>query len=244
MRFQGKVAVVVGGAGGIGYGISKSLAEEGATVIIWDNKSEVAEKAAHELATKNKKAVAMTVNAMENDQVKQGVGKVISEHGKIDFMVCTVGGGVFRPTVNYDISFFQSQMDFNLLTVVNCFISVLPHMVEKQFGRMLCFTSALGGQPGLLAYQCGKAAVKSLIQTISAEHTKDHITVNAIMPAAVDTPLLRSAYNQAPNGEEYFNAMVAALPLGINTVENIAAEAMFILSDDAKRLTGQVFTNI
>lgn len=237
MRFKNMTAIVAGGAGGIGRGIAKSLVEEGAKVIVWDVNEELMQEAKTEINESHGSVLTMKVDVTDYNDVQQSVNRVLNDTGSLDIMVCTVGGGKFTHFADYTPEFWRKQLDFNLTTVFNCFHTALQPMIKQQFGRLLCFTSSLGGTPGLAAYQAAKASCKSLLETISSEHSKDNITANAVMPAMVLTPLTLSAFDR-PGGDEQLEQTIQRMPMGANTVENVSKTALNILDD--KRMAGQV----
>ncbi len=237
MSFKEKTAVVVGGGGGIGRGISEALAAEGAHVVIWDMNEELMKETKQMIQSNNGSVSYMKVNALDHDIVQSSADRVVEENGSIDMLVVTVGGGEFRPFSEYTSEFWNKQFSFNIDPVFNCFQVALKPMMEQKFGRLLCFISAVGGEPGLAAYQAGKAASKSLVETLSAEYTRENINVNCLMPNTVLTPLTLKAFEDLDNGEEALRQMIAGMPKGANTVENVARTVLNILGDE--RLTGQ-----
>lgn len=243
MRFKDKVAIVAGGGQGIGAAIATALAAEGAQVSVWDINEEGAKETVKEIEATNGGATATKMDALNYDQVKAGVNQVVKESGKLDIMVCTVGGGLFRPFKDFDADFWKQQVSYNLDSVFNCAHAALAPMLEKNYGKMLFFTSATGGIPNLAGYEVGKAAVESLIKTMVAELAQTKLNINAIMPGMTDTPHTRSLFT-GPEGEKRWQQTDASRPLGINKPENVAKLALYILSDEAERLTGQVIASL
>jgi NAD(P)-dependent dehydrogenase (short-subunit alcohol dehydrogenase family) len=244
MRFKGKKAVVVGGAeGSIGQAIAFGLGAEGAQVCIWDINVESAEKTAKQIADAGGQAKVMKVNALHYDDVKGAVARTIKQFGGIDFMVDTVGGGVFKSFKEYTPEFFKQQLEFNGVTVFNCAHNILPHFVEKNAGKMVFFTSATGGTAGLAGYQTGKAVLESLVKTMVAEVAKTKININAVLPGIVPTPLTLGAFKaMGMDGEKTLAGMAKQNPRGLNSTENVAGVVLFLLSAEADRLTGQIIT--
>jgi len=237
MNYEDKVAIVAGASQGLGLGVAEALAGKGAQVIIWSNNEEKLQKAVAGLAEKGLTATYMKVDVTDYDQVQLAVDKVVEENGKLDIMVASVGGGNFGPFVGYTPEFWHQQINYNLSTVFNCFHVALKPMLAQSFGRLLCFMSTTGGTPMLAAYGASKGAVKGMMETIAVEHEKDHVTANAIMPGLVLTPKSMMAFS-GPGGEERLQQTLSRMPLGANTVENVARTALNVLEDD--RLTGQV----
>lgn len=244
MRFKGKKAVVVGAADkSIGQAIAKQLAAEGAEVCIWDINTESAGITAKAITDAKGKVKVMEVNAMEAASLKGAVEASIKEMGGIDYMVDTVGGGVFKQFAEYEDGFFEQQVAFNGFTMANCARAILPHFTEKGEGKMLFFISATGGTPGLAGYQAGKAIIKSVMETLVAELAGTKININALLPGIVATPLTINAFAAMGLGEQEVQASLGARnPRGLNTQEEVAKVACWILSEEADRLTGQLIT--
>lgn len=242
MRFKDKKAVVVGAAEkSIGQAIAKGLAAEGAKVCIWDINIESAQKTAKQIADAGGQAKVMKVNALDYGSVKGAAEATIKEFGSIDYMVDTVGGGVFKGLNEYTPDFFKQQLEFNGVTVFNCAHTILGHFMEKNEGKMLFFISATGGTPGLAGYQAGKAVLESLIKTMVAEVAGTKININAIMPGIVPTPLTLGAFQAMGMDEKQVHeTMGAQNPRGLNSPKEVAGLALFILSAEADRLTGQI----
>lgn len=239
MKFNGKTAIVAGGGQGIGAAIARQLAADGAQVMVWDINEKGAMDVAAGISADQGKAKAARVDALDHAKVKEGVEQVVSEFGKLDIMVCSVGGGKFVPFQQCTPEFFQQQVNFNLNPVFNCARAALDPMLERNYGKMLFFTSVTGGEAYLSAYQAGKAGVNSLIQTLVAELAQTRLNINAIMPNLTDTPLGRGSFSELPNGDELWQEY-ANRPRGINTPESVAKMAAFLVSDEAERLTGQI----
>lgn len=236
--FQNKTAIVAGGAGGIGKEISRALESEGANVIVWDLNEDSLKDIEQDIIVSNGSLETMQVNALDYSEINKSVEQIKTNHSSVDIMVVCVGGGHDNYFVDTTEEFWRKELDYNLTTVFNCFHNVIQTMINQQNGRLLCFTSSLGGQPGMATYQVAKAGCKSLIETIAAEHGKDNITANAIMPGFVLTPYVQSSLDNEPGGKEKMEEFLQHFPLGPNTPENVARTALNILEDE--RLTGQV----
>lgn len=242
MKFEGKVAVVVGAAQGIGAAIASALAADGAHVEAVDLNMEGASKTARGIEAAGGSAHARQLDVLDYAQVEAAVDDTVAKRGQIDFLITSVGGGKYTPLTEYTPELFDQQVRFNLYPVFNTARAVLPHMIERDSGRMLFFTSTTGGTPGLAGYGVGKAGVESLIKTLVAElaQTTSKVTVNALMPGTVDTPLTRGAFDALPNGTEMLEQMSSSIPHGLGTPEEVASSAVYILSEEARRVTGQV----
>jgi 3-oxoacyl-[acyl-carrier protein] reductase len=208
----------------------------GAQVCVWDIDVDSAKKAVGE------KAKFMKVDALDHKAVKSATEEAIKEMGGIDILVGTVGGGrvsVMLPDMDADT--FWSEVAFTGLSMFICAQSVLGHFMGKGEGKMLFFTSATGGVPGLTGYGAGKAVLESVMKSIQAETGGTKISVNAILPGIVGTKLTKGFFeSQGMDGKEMLTALGAANPRGLNTPEEVAGVALFLLSSEGDRLKGQI----
>lgn len=245
MRFTDKVAIVAGASpGSIGEAIAVDLAAEGANVQVWDINEDGANETVKKIEASKGKANALKVDALDYAQVNVGVKQVVKDFGKLDIMICTVGGGKMMPFEHCSADFFKQQMDFQIVPVFNCAHTALAAMKEKNYGYMLFMVSSTGGAPVLPGYQAGKAAVQSLIQSVAAEMEmfRINININGVLPAMVDTPLTRGTFASMPNGEKRLADMIAQKARGISKPDYVSKVSLFLVSDDAYRVSGQVLT--
>lgn len=246
MRFKEKVAIVAGAGQGIGEGIAVALAAEGAQVMVWDINKDTAQEIVKKIQTAKGNATAVKMDALNYDQVKAGVDQVIKEFGRLDIMVCTVGGGKMKEFKDPDSAdFIKKQVEFNLYPVVNCAHAAYAPMLEKNSGGMLFFSSATGGIPAMAGYQMGKAAIESMVKTMVAEleNKKSRVSINVISPGVTETPLTVNHFLSMPGGEKIWEIQKGRRPHGVQTSADVAKLALFLLSDDAQRVTGQVLTS-
>lgn len=237
MRFENQVAIIAGGAGGIGKAIALQLANEGAKVIVWDLNEEALKETKNEIETNGGVAETNSVNVMSYEIVETAVNEVVEKFGRVDIMVACVGGGTFKPLVEYTNDFWNHQINYNLNTTFNCLHTALKHMVKQNYGRLFCFMSTTGGVPGLAGYGAAKAGCKALLESIHAEHCKQHITINAVLPSFTPTPFTMKTF-QGEAGKAQFDAIAARMPLGPNTPENVAATVLDLLANE--RCSGQI----
>ena len=240
MRFENKIAIVAGGAGGIGKGVSKALAKEGAQVVVWDIKQELLDKITEEITNDGGKVDTAIVDILDYDCVAKAVNETAEKYGRLDILVSCVGGGHFKPFIEYTPEFWQKELQYNVGSVFNCFNNALKVMLKQNYGRLLCFMSTTGGTPGLTAYGAAKAGCKAIIENIKAEYVKNGITANAVMPNFTDTPFAMSAFDDTPAGKAALEYTLSLSPLGINKPEYVAKTVLNVLDDD--RLTGQIIS--
>ncbi len=244
MKFKGKNAVIVGAAqNSIGRAVALELAKNGVDICIWDINTESAEKTSKEIQDAGGKAAVKKVNAMDYNSVKSVTEETIEEMGCIDYMVDTVGGGVFKGLPDYDFDFFKQQVEFNGYTMFNCAHNIMGHFSERNTGKMLFFISATGGTAGLAGYQAGKAVMKSLMETMVAELAGKLININCVLPGICPTELTLGAFRAMGMDEQaVHDTMGPRNPRGLNSPEEVAQVACFLLADETDRITGHVIT--
>jgi 3-oxoacyl-[acyl-carrier protein] reductase len=244
-RLKGSVAIVTGGARGLGYGIASNLAVEGAAlVVLLDiNQSEIDEAVAQlteEIGVKNNaKFVGFACDVTNTEQVASTVRHIatISPTGRIDILVQSAGvvGQTNLKTHEVQPSNFDLVMSVNVKGIFNGCQAVIPYMLKQKYGRIINIASIAGkeGNAGMLAYSTSKAAVIGLTKTIGKEYALDGITCNAIAPAVVRTKMV------ADMPEAQVTYMTDKIPMKrCGKVEEIAALACYIASEDAGFTTG------
>jgi len=240
MRFQDKVAIIAGGAGGIGKAVSLGLVKEGAKIIVWDLNVESLHEMEKEINELGGNVAIASIDVTDYYAVETAVNEVVKQYGRLDIMISCVGGGTFKPLIEYTPEFWLKEQNYNLNSVFNCFHTSLKHMVKQEYGQLFCFMSTTGGVPGLAGYGAAKAGCKALMDNIKAEHSRQHITVNAVLPSFTPTPFSMKTFNETPEGKAQYQSIVSRMPLGPNTVENVAKTVLDLL--DNERISGQVVT--
>jgi 2-dehydro-3-deoxy-L-rhamnonate dehydrogenase (NAD+) len=227
-RFHGQKAVVTGGASGIGQAVAERLAAEGAAVSVWDRAAPVG-KAAHSVVLDLTDAAAVEAAAKATVEALDG----------IDVLVCSAGvAGLIATTWEYPLEEWHKVFDININALFYCNRAVVPYMREKDYGRIVNIASIAGkeGNPNACAYSASKAAVIGLTKSLGKELAKTKITVNAVTPAAVRTPI----FDQIT--QEHIDFMLSKIPMGrLGTVEEIAAAVLFLASEECSFTTGAVF---
>ena len=244
MGFRDKVAIVAGGGGGIGQGIAEALGAEGAKVVIWDVNEAGAKDTEKRIKEKGGQAYVMKVDVLKYDETKAAVDQVVVQFGQVDILVTTVGGGPFKPFKDYTPEFWRKQMEYNADSTFNCCHAVIGPMIKRNYGRILVLNTGAIGMANLAAYGAGKAASKSLVETLAAELAPNNITANSMTPGLVLTPLTTGAYAALPGGDKILEQTIKSLPWGANTPENVAKLALYLVSDDAARVTGQTVNTV
>ncbi|HVU11080.1 MAG TPA: SDR family NAD(P)-dependent oxidoreductase [Phototrophicaceae bacterium] len=239
-RFEGQVAVVTGGASGIGLGIGKRLAGEGATVILADVNNGTLTEAQKTLQTDGLVVETALLDVTDEAQVNSVLDGVIARHGRLDVMVNSAGipGKTATKVVDYDLATFQRVLNINLTGSFIMTKAAIQRMLPRSYGRILLLASMGGkdGNPGMAGYASSKAGVFGLVKGIGKEYATSGITVNGIAPAVIATPL------NANTAQEMLDYMTKLIPMGrLGTVEEVAALAAWIVSPEATFNTGFVF---
>jgi 3-oxoacyl-[acyl-carrier protein] reductase len=240
LGLKGRVALVTGGAAGIGAAIAKTLAREGAIVWIADRDGAAAEEGATSLRSEGLEARATAMDVTDADLVARAVGEAAAEHGRLDVLVCNAGilkTGAFRDAPASD---WDSAIAVNLSGVVHCVQAALPGMVARGYGRIVNIASVSamrgGGSIGNVVYGTTKAGVVALTMGLARELGPSGITVNAVAPAVADTPMTRSSLDP-----DTIERIVARIPLRrLAKPGDIADLVAFLASDRAAFINGAV----
>lgn len=240
MKLKNKIAIVTGGAQGLGEAIVVRLAHEGAHVIIWDLQTEKAQNLAQQLNNEG-----FSVEVMENidiislDSVENAAKEIIKKHQKIDILVNNAGIIRDASMKKMTLEQWQSVIDVNLNAVFCCTKAVLPAMVAQNSGKIVNISSVVGiyGNFGQSNYVASKSAIIGLTKTWARELGKNGINVNAIAPGAIETPILATV------PAEIKAQFVAKIAVGrIGQPEDIANTCLFLVSEEASFITGQTIT--
>lgn len=239
-RFDGQVALITGGAQGIGLGIAMRLGSEGAGIALMDQNGGQLQS-----ARKTLEEAGITCHTLEADvahraSVDRAVAETVERMEKIDVLVTAAGitGETNRLTHEVDPEDFDHVLDVNLRGMFLCIHAVLPHMVQAGYGRIVNIASISGkdGNAGMLAYSTSKAAVIGMTKVIGKEYAQQGITCNAIAPAVVRTAMVDAL------PEEQVKYMTDKIPMGrTGEIEEIAAVVAFAASREASFTTGFTF---
>lgn len=236
-RIDGKVAIVTGGAQGIGQGICFRLAEEGAKVAILDVNSEAAKKTAQEIEKSGGTALALKVDVTQSSEVDAAVKQVLSKFGKIDILVNNAGISLVSKVANMTDEIWDRTLDVNLKGVFLCCRAVIPHMKERKYGKIINLASvlALRGSMYYAHYGATKAGVVAFTQGLAVELGPHNINVNAVGPGVIDTPM--ADHDVAPEVRQRLQKRIPMRRIGVP--RDIADAVLFLASDEASYITGQ-----
>jgi NAD(P)-dependent dehydrogenase (short-subunit alcohol dehydrogenase family) len=232
---EGRIAVVTGGAQGIGRAVAERLAASGATLSLWDRDAALLAETAGALASCHHVALDVT----DWPAVAAAARATEDALGRIDILVACAGiSGPNAPLVDYDPAAWRQVMAVNLDGVFHCCKAILPGMIARDYGRVVNVASVAGkeGNPNASAYSASKAGVIALTKSLGKETAGRNIAVNCITPAAARTRI----FDQMTS--EHIDYMLSKIPRGrFVTVDEIAAMVAWLVSEENSFTTGAAF---
>ena len=237
-----KVAVVTGGASGIGLAIAQRLGADGIAVAVLDLDGGAAEETSAKLGAAGGRAMGLAVDVTDRPAVESAVAEVAGHLGPPTILVNNAGLQGFDRFLSITPERWARILDVNLTGTFHCCQVVLPHMLEAGWGRIvnISSSSAQGGQPLMAHYVASKAAVIGLTKSLALEFGPKGITVNTIPPGFIDTPMLRDSEAKGLLGGPVADHEARTPVRRIGRPEDIAAATAFLVSDEASYVTGQV----
>jgi 3-oxoacyl-[acyl-carrier protein] reductase len=235
MDLSGRVAIVTGGARGIGREIALKLAEVGATVVVSDIAE--AEPVAEEIRAMKRQSQAVQADVSSAADVTKLVEKVISNYGRVDILVNNAGIARDQLLLRMSDEDWDAVLKVNLKSVFLCTRAVLRQMIKQRWGRIISISSIVGivGNPGQANYASAKAGIIGFTRTIAREVGSRGITANAIAPGFIETKMTQQL------GEEQRQELMRRIPLGfLGSPRDVAEAVAFLASEEARYITGQV----
>lgn len=233
---DGQVAVVTGGAQGIGFAVAKRMHASGATVLLWDVDGELAAKSAAGLG---ERAEGAAVDVTDADAVRRLAEAAAERHGRIDMLVASAGiAGANGRVVDYPVAEFHKIVEVNLFGVFHTCRAILPVMERQGYGRVVNIASVAGkeGNPNAAAYSASKAAVMALTKSLGKEHADKDIAVNCVTPAAARTRI----FDQM--SQAHIDFMLSKIPRGrFLEVDEAANMIAWLCTKENSFTTGAVF---
>ena len=238
-----KIAMVTGGGSGMGRSICLQLAKRGDAVAVVDWDGEAAERVADEARTVGGKAVALKTDVSDRAQVDETARKIRAELGPIGILVTSAGITGFTPFMEITPEAWDKMLAVNLTGTYHCVQSAIPDMLEAGWGRIVLISSssAQRGGPRMVHYASSKGGVFAMTKSLALEFAPQGITVNNIAPSSIETPM--HAKGRAEGQLSSIEEASARIPVRrLGTGDDIAAAAMFLVSDEASYFTGQVMS--
>jgi len=239
MELKGKVAIITGGANGIGRETTLTFLKEGASVMIWDINKEKADETISLAGDLGKKVEFQEVDIRDYESVSDATEKTMEKFGKIDILINNAGITADSTLKKMEPADWQKVIDVNLTGVFNCGKAVSLKMIEAGSGRIINTSSVVAhnGNFGQSNYVATKTGVIGLAKVWAKELGKYGITVNAVAPGFVETDMIKTV------PEKVINALTGNTPLGrLGKPEDIANAYVFLASDKASFITGTVLS--
>ena len=237
MELKGKVALVTGGAQGIGRAVALLLARNGADVAVSDIRLEKAEETAKEIEALGRGAMATRADVAKSDDVEHLVEAILGRFGQIDILVNNAGIAKDKLILRMTEEDWDAVLDVNLKGTFHCTKAVIRHMSKQRKGKIVNIASVVGemGNAGQANYSASKAGVIGFTKTIAREFAQRGINVNAIAPGYIETPMTDALPEKA---KEDLKRLIPMERLG--QPEDVAAAVLFLVSEASSYITGQV----
>ena len=237
MQLANQVALITGGARGIGRDIALLLAGEGADVALFDVNAELLEATAGELRGLGRRAEGVVVDVTDGKQVDDGVGKVLDKLGRIDILINNAGITKDGLLIRMDDAQWDRVLNINLKGTFLCTRAVAKHMLKQRRGRIVSIASIVGliGNPGQANYAASKAGIIGFTKAVAKELASRGVTCNAIAPGFIKTEMTDALPEQARA------RLLEAIPMGtLGEPRDVAQAALFLVSEAARYITGHV----
>jgi len=236
-----RVAVVTGGASGIGLGVARQFAADGYDVAVLDRDAPGAEAAAAGISAEGARGVGVEVDVADRESVGSAFAKVRAELGPVAILVTSAGIESFDPLLEITGEKWDRILAVNLTGTFSCVQAAVPDMLAAGWGRIVTISSssAQSGAPNMAHYVASKGGVIALTKALAVDLARNGITVNTIPPSLVDTPMARAA--EAVGDFPGVDVVGPMVPLGrAGTPADIAAACSFLCSEGGSYITGQI----
>ena len=238
--FEGRTAIVTGGAKGIGYACAERLLDSGAAVSIWDLDAAALDTAVAALSAKGE-VQGVACDAGDWDAVERAMAETLAGFGKLDAMIANAGiAGVIKPAWETSLEDWDRLIRIDLTSVFYACKAALPHMLERDYGRIVVISSIAGleGAPNNSAYSAAKAGAIGYTKAVGKELAKSNVMVNCVAPSGIDTPMLDDV--KGP----YMDFVLSKMPIGrLGRAEETASLVCWLASEENSFASGAVFDN-
>ncbi|MDQ1000049.1 meso-butanediol dehydrogenase/(S,S)-butanediol dehydrogenase/diacetyl reductase [Neobacillus niacini] len=247
-KFDGKVVVMTGAAGGIGKATAKKLAEQGAKLALVDLNLEAVEQVILEIGLDDSRAIALQANVAKEEDVKAYVEATVEKFGRIDGFFNNAGiEGITANVEDYPTDTFDLVFNVNVKGAFLGLKYIVPVMKKQGAGSIVNTASGAGliGSPGFVGYNSSKHAVIGMTKVVALEAAPFGVRVNVVAPGVINTRMMRQIEkNTVPeDAEGARKAFGAAVPMGrYGEAEEVANVAIFLLSDDASYVSQSIYT--
>jgi 2,3-dihydroxy-2,3-dihydro-p-cumate dehydrogenase len=250
MDFEGRVVIVTGAAKGQGFDIARHFASVGASLVLGDVDGDGLSSAVEELLTEfsDTQIEASVVDLSKEEGAKALCEKSVAAFGKIDALINNAGGGVIRPFLDHTLETLTETLNRNLWTVIWMCRAAVPHMVEREYGRIVNIgaDSVRNGLPSHAVYNAAKGGVHGLTTGLAREFATKGVTVNTVAPGGILTPEIRNMLD--PESDVYnkhaiqnINELLVLYPMGrFAEMDEVSSMTVYLASEAARYVTGQV----
>lgn len=251
-KLQGQTAVITGTAGGLGLVIAEQFARDGANVVLVDKNTEKLPTTAEQVRAVSQAEVASIAQDLSTESgARAAISYALEQFGRIDILVNNAGGGIIRPFLEHTPETLHETLNRNLWTTLWCLRAALPHMLERDYGRIVNISadSVRTGVWSHAAYNAAKGGVNGLTTGLAFEFASRGITVNSVSPGGIATEELLAMFD--PNSEVHkkhklnvtMEEAVSRIPIGrLAALEEVAALVAFLTYTESRGITGQVWS--